>query len=147
MVQRADWAIVNLTPVRGPSADAGTVFELGPLTGFGTPCFGYNNDAEDLLRRTLACKDAVLDPATRIWRDGDGLSIEDFGNADNLRTPVLPTGNAVRPTVTSGGGAVRRSSRVSALSCPRQDHRAIGHSAGQYISRTRIVYILRLKRS
>jgi nucleoside 2-deoxyribosyltransferase len=92
MVQRADWAIVNLTPVRGPSADAGTVFELGPLTGFGTPCFGYNNDAEDLLRRTLACKDAVLDPATRIWRDGDGLSIEDFGNADNLRTPVLPTG-------------------------------------------------------
>ena len=51
MMQRADFGICNLTPFRGASADAGTVFELGLMVGFGKPVFAYTNDASDYVRR------------------------------------------------------------------------------------------------
>ncbi len=81
MMQRADAGIFNLSPFRGPGADAGTVFELGLMHGLGKPVFGYTNAAETLLARTAG---AARDPATGSWRDRDGLLVEDFGNADNL---------------------------------------------------------------
>src|SRR5262245_29484790 len=49
MIRSADLGICNLTPFRGPSADAGTVFELGLLVGLGKPVLGYTNVTEDLL--------------------------------------------------------------------------------------------------
>src|SRR5215510_3144287 len=52
MIRRADLGICNLTPFRGPSADAGTVFELGMLVGLGKPVFGYTNVTTDLLDRS-----------------------------------------------------------------------------------------------
>jgi nucleoside 2-deoxyribosyltransferase len=73
LIHAADFGIANLSPFRGPSADVGTVFELGLFVGLGKPVFGYTNEADDL--------------AWRVWRalpDGDGMMIEDFGNADNL---------------------------------------------------------------
>jgi nucleoside 2-deoxyribosyltransferase len=80
MMRRADAGIFNLSPFRGPGADAGTVFELGLMHGLGKPVFGYSNTAETLLARTLgAARDA-----NGVWRDGDGMMVEDFGNADNL---------------------------------------------------------------
>lgn len=84
MLRRADFAIVNLTPFRGPSADAGTVFELGMAVGLGKPVFGYTNDPADMLARILRSDDAVFDAASKVWRDREGLEIENFGNADNL---------------------------------------------------------------
>jgi nucleoside 2-deoxyribosyltransferase len=84
MIRSADAGIFNLTPFRGPSADAGTVFELGLMVGLGKPCFGYTNDADDLLARTRRLGDARQDPAGLRWRDADRMEIEDFGNADNL---------------------------------------------------------------
>jgi nucleoside 2-deoxyribosyltransferase len=84
MIRRADLGICNLTPFRGPSADAGTVFELGMLVGLGKQVFGYTNDADDLLTRTRRDPAVKYDPAAKVWRDGHGLSVEDFGNADNL---------------------------------------------------------------
>jgi nucleoside 2-deoxyribosyltransferase len=82
MIQRADFGVFNLTPFRGVGADPGTVFELGAMIALGKPALGYSNDADDLLARTrrafeLSCTDGV-------WRDEDGLSVEDFGAADNL---------------------------------------------------------------
>jgi nucleoside 2-deoxyribosyltransferase len=97
MIRRADFGIVNLTPFRGPSADAGTVFELGLLTGLGKPCFGYSNAADDLLTRTLAHGAAALDPESRVWRDRDGMSIEDFGNADNLMIDASLAAHGAEP--------------------------------------------------
>lgn len=80
MMRCADAGIFNLTPFRGPGADAGTVFELGLMHGLGKPVFGYTNAAATLLERTPhATRDAA-----GAWRDRDGLLIEDFGNADNL---------------------------------------------------------------
>lgn len=84
MIHAADAGIFNLSPFRGPSADAGTVFELGLMVGLGKPCFAYTNDARPLLTRMQALGEAIQDPATGLWADLSGHSIEDFGNSDNL---------------------------------------------------------------
>src|SRR5450432_1091316 len=44
MMNEADAIIANLTPFRGASADAGTVYELGYMAGHGKLCLGYSND-------------------------------------------------------------------------------------------------------
>src|SRR3979409_637881 len=44
MMIEADAIIANLTPFRGPGADAGTVYELGFMAGGGKLCLGYCND-------------------------------------------------------------------------------------------------------
>jgi nucleoside 2-deoxyribosyltransferase len=85
MIRRADIGICNLTPFRGVHADAGTVFELGMLVGLGKRVFGYTNVADDLLARCKSLDDRVTyDPARDIWRDSNAMTIENFGNADNL---------------------------------------------------------------
>ena len=43
-MDEADAIIANLTPFRGPGADAGTVYELGYMAGRGKFCLGYSND-------------------------------------------------------------------------------------------------------
>src|SRR3954470_11649109 len=40
MMDEADAIVANLTPFRGPSADAGTVFELGYMAGSRKLCLG-----------------------------------------------------------------------------------------------------------
>ena len=80
MMREVDFGILNLTPFRGPSADVGTVFELGYLTGLGKPVFGYTNVASQLRDRVMGAKLR----SNGDWTDLNGLSVEDFGNADNL---------------------------------------------------------------
>lgn len=84
MIRDADAGIVNLTPFRGVSADVGTAFELGLLTGLNRPVFAYSNDAETLLDRMKRNGMAGFDSSSSTWRDPHGLLIEDFGNADTL---------------------------------------------------------------
>jgi nucleoside 2-deoxyribosyltransferase len=82
MMDRADAIIANLTPFRGPGADAGTVYELGYMAARGKLCLGYSNDPAvyaDRVRRftTVTGRDGRL-------ADADGLTVEDFGHNDNL---------------------------------------------------------------
>ncbi len=84
MMREVDFGIFNLTPFRGPSADAGTVFELGLMIGLGKPVFGYTNAAADLMIRVKTAVALSFDPKTSFWRDPAGMMVEDFGNADNL---------------------------------------------------------------
>jgi nucleoside 2-deoxyribosyltransferase len=84
MIRRADLGICNLTPFRGPSADTGTVFELGLLVGLDKPVFGYTNVAEDYFDRCRNNTAASFDAALDVWRDSSDMTIENFGNADNL---------------------------------------------------------------
>ena len=82
MMDTADAIIANLTPFRGASADAGTVYELGYMAGRGKRCFAYSNDPAlyvDRVRRT----GAVTAQNGRLV-DADGLTVEDFGHTDNL---------------------------------------------------------------
>jgi nucleoside 2-deoxyribosyltransferase len=77
-IASCDALIANLTPFRGPSADAGTVFELGFMRALGRPVFGWTNTTHDLAHRTRAFA------GTTGGTDHEGLQIEDFGLADNL---------------------------------------------------------------
>jgi nucleoside 2-deoxyribosyltransferase len=84
-IRAAAALIANLTPFRGPSADVGTVFELGFARALGLPVFGWTATSTDFSARTRA----FLGTAARLgddgtWRDGEGLAVEAFGCADNL---------------------------------------------------------------
>lgn len=87
-MREADFAICHLTPFRGCSADVGTAFELGLMTGLGKPVFGYTNLVADYIER-IGIKGATnpggAEPAgPPQWRDALDCSIENFANADNL---------------------------------------------------------------
>jgi nucleoside 2-deoxyribosyltransferase len=82
MMIEADAIIANLTPFRGPGADAGTVYELGYMAGRGKLCFGYSNNPS-------AYADRVREFTEVNSRDGRlidalGLTVEDFALTDNL---------------------------------------------------------------
>ena len=100
MMERADLAIVNLTPFRGASADAGTLVELGWFLGRGRPAFGYTNSAAPFAERSRAQVAAVPDPLP-------DLAVEGFGLTDNLMIPgaLLRTGGC--PVVAPGDGRDR----------------------------------------
>lgn len=82
MMMEADAIIANLTPFRGPGADAGTVYELGYMAGRGKLCLGYSNDPSSYADRVRR----FTDVNTRDGRLADalGLTVEDFGLTDNL---------------------------------------------------------------
>jgi nucleoside 2-deoxyribosyltransferase len=86
-IASCDALVANLTPFRGPSADVGTVFELGFMRALGRPVFGWSNDASHYADRTRA----FLGPV------GDGMEIESFDLADNLM---------IEGAITSSGGAM-----------------------------------------
>lgn len=81
-LRRADAGIVNLTPFRGPAADAATTFEMGFLAGLGKPLFGWINLGDELeaeyRERVEAWMGARPDDAG-VWRDGEDCEIEDLG--------------------------------------------------------------------
>jgi nucleoside 2-deoxyribosyltransferase len=51
LMSSCDAIIANLTPWHGPSADAGTVYELGFMRALGRPCFAYSNDPRSFTQR------------------------------------------------------------------------------------------------
>ncbi|HET7889750.1 MAG TPA: nucleoside 2-deoxyribosyltransferase [Bradyrhizobium sp.] len=84
LMDRSAAIIANLTPFRGPGADAGTVYELGYMAGRGKFCLGYSNDPAvyaDRVRRFTE----VTAQGGRL-ADAEGLTVEDFGLNDNLMT-------------------------------------------------------------
>ena len=83
MMDAADAIIVNLTPFRGPNADAGTVYELGYMAGRGKLCLGYSNDPTIYAER-VARADRVTHLPDGRQIDSQGLTVEDFCLSDNL---------------------------------------------------------------
>ncbi len=80
MMEACDVVIANLTPFRGPSADSGTLVELGWFLGRGRPVFGYSNSATSYAERCRLHAAAWPDPVP-------GLGVEGFGLPDNLMIP------------------------------------------------------------
>lgn len=92
-MRRADIGIFNLTPFRGPSADVGTVWELGFMAALKKPIWAYTNDPAPLRTRIPGAQQGP----DGTWRDAQGCLAEDFGNADNLMIDrSLPEGALVR---------------------------------------------------
>jgi len=84
-IRSCDALIANLTPFRGPSADPGTVYELGLMRGLGRPVLGYSNTTARFGSRTLAA--LGLSARRRpdgAWEDAEGMQVEDFDLHDNL---------------------------------------------------------------
>ena len=75
MLDAADVVLANLTPFRGPSADSGTVWEIGYAAAQGKKIYGYSNVMTPFTDRLHAV----------IPKGGDGLSVEEFDlPSDNL---------------------------------------------------------------
>ena len=83
LMRRAEVGLFNLTPFRGPSADPGTVFELGFLFAQGKPVYGYTSAAQ-IYRERVAAVFGPLDERSGRPRDRDGYAVEPFGLGDNL---------------------------------------------------------------
>jgi nucleoside 2-deoxyribosyltransferase len=84
MMDAADAIIANLTPFRGPSADPGTVYELGYMAGRGKVCLGYSNVAGTYLDRVRSRGAIRKDEQRGDYFDDQGWIVEDFSLADNL---------------------------------------------------------------
>jgi nucleoside 2-deoxyribosyltransferase len=82
MMIEADAIIANLTPFRGPGADAGTVYELGYMAGRGKLCLGYSNEPSSYADRVGEFTEVTS--CDRRLVDAQGLTVEDFGLTDNL---------------------------------------------------------------
>ena len=75
LIESCNLVAANLTPFRGPSADAGTVWEIGYASGLGKPVWGYSNVAAPFAERSRVFVRAAP----------DGLDVEDFElESDNL---------------------------------------------------------------
>ena len=75
LIRSCDLMIANMTPFRGPSADVGTVYEVGFMRALGRPVFGYATTAEPYADRAAAFGASP---------EGDGMRVEPFGLFDNL---------------------------------------------------------------
>jgi nucleoside 2-deoxyribosyltransferase len=84
MMDAADAVIAHLTPFRGPSADAGTVFELGYMAARGKLCIGYTNRRDSYADRIERAPGVAPDGGGLASLDCEGHMIEDFGLLDNL---------------------------------------------------------------
>jgi nucleoside 2-deoxyribosyltransferase len=91
--------VANLTPFRGPSADVGTVYEIGFARGLGLKVFGYATIATAFLDRTLSSIGGGRRESDGSWCDADGLLVEQFGLFDNLM---------IEGGITASGGTLVR---------------------------------------
>ena len=82
MMDEASAIIANLTPFRGPGADAGTSYELGYMAGRGKLCLAYSNDPSVYAGRVAHFGSVTSEQGRMV--DAQGLTVEDFGLVDNL---------------------------------------------------------------
>ena len=86
-MRKADAAIVNLSPFRGPHCDPGVAFEAGFFSGMGKPVFGYMNlvsEGEAELKARVEAYIGAEPDADGVWRDDLGAPIEDYGLPESL---------------------------------------------------------------
>jgi len=121
LVEAADLIIANVSPFRGPSADVGTVFELGYGFANGLPVFGYSNDPRNFLERVEAFVGPSVSGQGGLKYGRDGYAIEDFDLADNLM---------IHEMLEGFGGIFRPSgSEARKLSDLSQFERCLDHAA------------------
>ena len=85
LIKTCDTVIANVTPFRGPSADVGTVYEMGFAHGLGKKVFAYTNVAAPFMERTVkALGGQVSRSEDDKLRDAYGMFIEETGLVDNL---------------------------------------------------------------
>jgi nucleoside 2-deoxyribosyltransferase len=108
LIKSCRYVIANITPFRGPSADAGTVYEIGCARGCGLKIFAYSNTTLSYTERVCRFFKTAdqLDGSDQL-RDPHAMAIEDYAMADNL---MIEGG-----IVSSGGRLVLNDVPVSEL--------------------------------
>jgi nucleoside 2-deoxyribosyltransferase len=84
LIDGCQLVIANITPFRGPSADAGTIFEIGYACARGLPVFAYSNTKVLFTERTVSYFGLSRDPATGVIRDHHHMNVENFTMVENL---------------------------------------------------------------
>jgi len=85
LIKSCDFVIANITPFRGPSADVGTVYEMGFAHALGKKVFAYTNVATPFTVRTVeALKGQVARDVDGKLRDAFGMFVEEVELVDNL---------------------------------------------------------------
>jgi nucleoside 2-deoxyribosyltransferase len=79
MLHQCDVVLANISPFHGPSADVGTVWEMGYASGLGKTVVTYSNDLRDLQTRIIEFNGPLINGKTK-----DGMGFDDFGEIDNL---------------------------------------------------------------
>lgn len=74
----ADAVIANLTPFRGAHADPGTAWELGYAVALEVPVFAFSRAPQAMTQRI----------AGGALADADGMTVENFGFAENLMVVI-----------------------------------------------------------
>src|SRR5262245_57233225 len=94
LLRSCDALIANLTPFRGVSGDAGTVFEVGFMCALGRPAWAYTNAATSYRLRATAfrAQRSLLSDCDR-----PECAVEDLDLSDNLmiEMAVLAFGGAL----------------------------------------------------
>lgn len=113
LIRRCDGVLANLTPFRGPSADPGTVYEVGYARALGKVVVGYTEATDLFAERTAAWLARLGTPAQPrtdgALADASGMAIESFGLIDNL---MIPAG------IVDGGGAIVTPADAAATGLP-----------------------------
>src|SRR5262245_61266738 len=99
LLASCDALIANLTPFRGVSADAGTVFEVGFMFALRRPIAAYTNSAESYHARATAFRARSLGVSDA---DRPGCEVEDHDLSDNLMLEMA--------VLTSGSRLIRQPS-------------------------------------
>jgi nucleoside 2-deoxyribosyltransferase len=84
LIRSCELVIANMTPFRGPSADAGTAYEMGFARALGKRVLAYTESAVSFAARTRAFLAERGELAADGERETNGRSIEAFELADNL---------------------------------------------------------------
>jgi nucleoside 2-deoxyribosyltransferase len=101
LIRQCQMVIANITPFRGPSADAGTIYEIGFARALNLPVFAYSNTTKLFSERTLSSFNLIRDPLKiNVIRDHNNMSVEDFGMTDNLMIEggILSSGGKIITT-------------------------------------------------
>jgi nucleoside 2-deoxyribosyltransferase len=103
LIDSCQAVLANVTPFRGPSADVGTVWEIGYACGQGKPVVAYTEDLS--VYRDKVLRGGWSGSPGEAW-DRDGNEIEDFGGIDNLM--ITQSVIAICPTFEKAAAALRR---------------------------------------
>ncbi|HSV49730.1 MAG TPA: nucleoside 2-deoxyribosyltransferase [Candidatus Acidoferrales bacterium] len=100
LIKSCDIVIANITPFRGPSADVGTVYEMGFAHALGKIVYAYTNDPESFTQRTIKALNGVVSREfDGRLRDRLGMFIEENGLIDNLMIDGCINANSKRLVV------------------------------------------------
>jgi nucleoside 2-deoxyribosyltransferase len=85
LIKSCELVIANITPFRGPSADVGTVYEMGFAHALGKKVFAYTNVVASFTERTVAALNGQVNREfDGKLRDARGMFIEENCLVDNL---------------------------------------------------------------